>query len=121
MFFFFRVNVHLHVNIAALVILHQASRCSCLDISSRIAIKALIISRQDVLVSTYFFSYCYRSLNHPTSRCSCLNASFRVVITTLFILRQGVLVLTNHSKCYIICANVLMWLYTSYVNIFIHF
>ena len=136
MFFFFRVDIYLYISIIALVILHQASRCSCLDIFTHVAIKALFISRQDVPVSTYLI------ILHQVSRCSCLDISSRIAIKALIIscqdvlvstyflyiaiealiiLRQDVLVLTNHSTCYIVCANIHMWLYTSYVSIFIHF
>jgi hypothetical protein len=136
MFFFFRVDIYLHVSIVALVILHQVSRCSCLDMFFHVAIKVLFISRQDVPVSTYLIIF------HQVSRCSYLDISpyiaiealiisrqdvlvstylLHIAIEALIILRQDVLVLTSHSKCYIMCANILTWLYTPYVSMFIHF
>ena len=109
MFFFFRVNVYLHVNIVALVILHQTSRCSCLDASSQVAIEALIFSRRDVPVSTHLLHVVIKALIfprqdvlvstyfiiiHQMSRCSCLDISSHIAIKSLIILRQNVLVST---------------------------
>ena len=120
MFFFFRVDVYLHVSIVALVILHQTSKCSCLDVSSQVAIEALIFSRQDVLVSTHLFHIAiealiiprqdvlvstYLIIIHQMSRCSCLDIFSHIAIKSLIILRQDVLVLTNRSKC---CVNIPM-------------